>query len=310
MGLGHHVNEIVWRHQRWPLKTNHAFSCFLGHFQVGVRSRSPRWGNLGTGLADGDCRPSSADRGKGQALFSGRQFPEWPPAQGRGAGLLEHRWGQWGQGMGRGFLSRHSLQCQGDNQSGLGCPSDSAGSDLYFDKDRQSHLNLSPLSDSGKKPWDPPTSSGQLSQGELLPAPPPSLTLGLSQEVSSCASDAPLSHSKGTQSSPAEVTACTPQLHSTSSRQLALIYYNPRVLRTILSKFLKYLVSYCSHFYVRMPIPCFYFLSFLLDSKISDGCNRSFISHYSKRSWGRLDAANSRAYKKHNRQWMNEESQV
>ena len=79
--------------------------------------------------------------------------------------------------------------------------------------------------------------------------------------------------SQGTQSSPAEVTACTSQLHGISSRQLALIYYNPRVLRTILSKFLKYLVSYCSHFYARMPFTCFSFLSFLLDSKISDGCN-------------------------------------
>lgn len=79
--------------------------------------------------------------------------------------------------------------------------------------------------------------------------------------------------SKGTQSSSAEVTACTSQLHGISSRQLALIYYNPRVLRTILSKFLKYLVSYCSHFYARMPFTCFSFLSFLLDSKISDRCN-------------------------------------
>lgn len=176
-------------------------------------------------------------------------------------------------GNGERFSIKTFPGCQGGNQSGLGCPSDSAGSDLYFDKDREPHLNLSPLFDSGKKPWDPPTSSGQLSRGELLPASPPSLSLGLSQEVSSCASNAPLSHPEGTQSSPAEVTACTPQLHSTSSRQSALIYYNPRVLRTILSKFLKYLVSYCSHFYVRMPIPCFSFLSFLWDCKISDGCN-------------------------------------
>lgn len=85
-------------------------------------------------------------------------FLEGPLAQGRGARVPQHRWGQWAQGTERGSLSSHPLRWQGGNQLGLGCPSDSAGSDPYFDKDLEFHLNLSPLTES-------PRSS------EILPQP-------------------------------------------------------------------------------------------------------------------------------------------
>lgn len=93
-----------------------------------------------------------------QTEAKGRHCSPWPasflmkaPAQGRGAGLLEHRWGSGGQGMGRGFLSRHSLGVRVAISQGWGVHQILLALTCILIR-IEVHLNLSPLFDSGKKP--------------------------------------------------------------------------------------------------------------------------------------------------------------
>ena len=104
----------------------------------------------GAGLAGGDYRPNFADLGQGPpALFSVARFPEQPRAQGRGAELPEDPCGQWagcwGESPHQGtpcVVGVESNQGRGAHQALLALPPPPRP---YFNKDLESHLNLSPL---------------------------------------------------------------------------------------------------------------------------------------------------------------------
>lgn len=160
---------------------------------------------------------------------------------------------------------------------------------IHSDKDLQSHLNLSPLTECPRSSWDAPTGLGDNSQGELLPGPLPPLPSGPSQEVSSWASSALLSHPEGTKNSPAKVEQllCSPKPPPLGT----WLWFTtiPLYHDQCSPKPSKYAVSDGSHFYVQTQFHVFvlfcFLPSFLLDCKISGQCDHLFFRHHSKSSW-------------------------